>query len=76
MPATLIHGTADVDVPPQLSRRLLERRFTDDAQLIEVAGADHRLSDDNSLRVIDQQIEALLGRVDSWIGSRAAPRPS
>ncbi len=63
LPATLVHGTDDVDVPIQLSRQLLERRFTGDARWVEVPGGDHRLSDPASLTVIEQEIERLVERI-------------
>lgn len=65
LPATLIHGSADKDVPVELSRKLHRTRFTDKARLVEVEGADHRLSDPSSLTVLAQELDSLLVRIGS-----------
>lgn len=61
--ATLIHGTADADVPLTLSERLNAHRFGGDARFVAVEGADHRLSDPDSLVIIEREFDALLQRL-------------
>jgi acetyl esterase/lipase len=43
MPITLIHGTADIDVPPEVSREFRSAAIAlgYDVDLVEIAGADH-----------------------------------
>ncbi|MFK7891016.1 MAG: alpha/beta hydrolase [Granulosicoccus sp.] len=48
-PLILLHGTGDDDVPYTLSIRLMEQHASDNAVLKLLNGADHRLSDSNSL---------------------------
>jgi pimeloyl-ACP methyl ester carboxylesterase len=55
-PVRLLHGTADADVPWQISLRLLERIESADARLVLIKGGDHRLSE-------PAQIEAMLAAV-------------
>ena len=62
-PATLLHGTADADVPWALSLELMERRCPPGSALTLLAGADHRLSDPDSLEAMERALDALLGRV-------------
>lgn len=56
----LIHGTSDNDVPYQLSLRLMDKLQHDDAQLLLLHRADHRLSDERSLHCIREQLTQLL----------------
>lgn len=51
-PVRLIHGTADLDVPWQTSERTLERLLSQDAQLLLIKNADHRLSTSDNLSII------------------------
>lgn len=51
-PVRIIHGLQDKDVPYKESLELLHALKTDDAQLIYLKHADHRLKDDASLEVI------------------------
>ena len=55
-PVRLLHGTADCDVPWQMSLRLLEWIESADARLTLIKGGDHRLSE-------PAQIEAMLAAV-------------
>jgi pimeloyl-ACP methyl ester carboxylesterase len=55
-PVRLLHGTADADVPWQMSLRLLERLESADARLTLIKDGDHRLSE-------PAQIEAMLAAV-------------
>jgi len=57
-PARLIHGTADPDVPWQVSARLLDRLASTDATLTLVKDGDHRLSTPRDLaRLCDTAVE-------------------
>lgn len=62
----MLHGTADSDVPWQMSQQLMDR-FTrsPDASLTLIRGADHRLSDKQSLRCLENALEQLLGNSHS-----------
>lgn len=63
-PIRLIHGTADSDVPFTLSVRLMDRIEHNDAQLTLLHKADHRLSDDQSLRLIEFTLQELIQTID------------
>ena len=63
VPATLVHGADDEDVPWRLSLELVERRCPPGAELTLVAGADHRLSDPGSLAVLERAVDGVLARV-------------
>lgn len=58
-PVRLLHGTADIDVPWQLSEALLQRIEAPDATLTLIKNADHRLSDESSLALLGLTIEKL-----------------
>lgn len=63
-PARLIHGTADVDVPYDLSARLMDKLPEGhDARLSLLHKADHRLSDDRSLSYIKGQIVSVVSQL-------------
>ena len=62
VPTTLVHGTADVDVPWRLSLELTERRCAPGTELVLVAGGDHRLSDERSLGVMERALDGVLDR--------------
>lgn len=63
IPIRMLHGTKDIDVPWQLSQQLLERLAqSTDASLTLIAGADHRLSDDNALAHLQWALESLVTR--------------
>jgi pimeloyl-ACP methyl ester carboxylesterase len=55
-PVRLLHGTADTDVPWQMSLRVLERLQSGDGRLTLIKDGDHRLSE-------PPQIEAMLAAV-------------
>lgn len=48
-PTRLIHGTADPDVPWQLSLEIAEKLVSDDVEVHLVKGGDHRLSSERDL---------------------------
>ena len=62
-PVRLIHGTADNDVPFDRSQMLLDAIDHDDVALTLLKNADHRLSDERSLRAIEAVLEALLAEL-------------
>lgn len=62
IPVTLLHGTADADVPWALSLELMERRCPPGAELTLVAGGDHRLSDEGSLAAMERALDGVLAR--------------
>lgn len=55
-PVRLLHGTHDTDVPHELSIRLMSAIEHDDARLTLLHRADHRLSDQRSLRMIAAEL--------------------
>jgi len=64
-PVRLIHGTHDSDVPYTLSARLMDKIVHDDARLLLLHRADHRLSDERSLRAIAAELQDLAGQISS-----------
>lgn len=60
-PVRLIHGTHDTDVPYTCSERLMARIVHDDASLLLLHKADHRLSDARSLAAIERELNLLTG---------------
>ncbi|ASJ72360.1 alpha/beta fold hydrolase [Granulosicoccus antarcticus] len=55
-PVRLLHGTRDKDVPYELSIRLMDAITHDDARLTLLHRADHRLSDERSLRMLAAEL--------------------
>jgi len=64
-PIRLLHGTADVDVPWQLSQRVLEGVSGDNATLTLIRHGDHRLSEPVHLAEIENQLRQLRNAVTS-----------
>ncbi|NND90515.1 MAG: alpha/beta hydrolase [Granulosicoccus sp.] len=62
-PVRLIHGTHDMDVPSELSSRLMAQIVHDDARLTLLHRADHRLSDERSLQFLSTQLRELVTHV-------------
>lgn len=62
MPVRLLHGTADADVPWQMSQSLLEKLQSPDAQLTLIKNGDHRLSSPAQLARISWALDELLVR--------------
>ncbi|MGQ7844068.1 alpha/beta fold hydrolase [Granulosicoccus sp. 3-233] len=60
-PVRLLHGTHDTDVPYELSVRLMGAIQHDDARLTLLHRADHRLSDERSLRMLAAELMDLAG---------------
>lgn len=60
-PTRFLQGTADEDVDQSVALRLLNHASGDDIRLTLVKGADHRFSDDSSLKLIKQAILQVLG---------------
>lgn len=59
-PVRLLHGTADVDVSPDRSIKLLEHMDCPDARLTLVKGADHRFSEPRELTLIGKTLHGLM----------------
>ncbi|MCW5772649.1 MAG: alpha/beta hydrolase [Rhodospirillaceae bacterium] len=64
-PVRLIHGTADPDVPWQLSLEIAERLESDDVEVILVKDGDHRLSSDRDLARLCRAAEDVCREVES-----------
>ena len=65
-PVRLVHGTADADVPFDLSVRLMDKLPAGhDARLTLLHGADHRLSDESSLTYIHAELIQLVAQLDT-----------
>ena len=62
-PVRLIHGSADTDVPWQVSVRLAERLRSDDVELTLVKDGDHRLSAPRDL----ERLRAVLARLSAQL---------
>jgi pimeloyl-ACP methyl ester carboxylesterase len=59
VPVRILHGTEDHDVPWQLGARLLDV-YQGDVTFTLVKGADHRLSSEANLHLIERTLEAVL----------------
>ena len=62
-PVRLLHGTADADVPWQVSTRLMDRLRSADVQTILVKDGDHRLSREPDLALFRATVESLMERL-------------
>lgn len=60
VPVRLIHGTSDMDVPHEMSSRLMETIQSDDTILTLIKNSDHRLSTESELKTITQIIQSIL----------------
>jgi pimeloyl-ACP methyl ester carboxylesterase len=58
-PVRILHGTEDRDVPWQLGAKLLEV-YQGDVTFTLVKGADHRLSSEANLRLIERTVDTVL----------------
>jgi pimeloyl-ACP methyl ester carboxylesterase len=56
-PVRLIHGTADPDVPWQLSLEVMQKLESKDVELLLVKDGDHRLSSDHDLARLCRVVE-------------------
>jgi len=63
-PLSVLHGTADTDVPPALSLELFAALGSRHDELVLLHGADHRLSDPQALGVFERTLQALLARAN------------
>ena len=59
-PVRFLQGTADTDVDVAVALRLLDHATGPDLRLTLVKGADHRLSDDACLALIERSVEDVL----------------
>ncbi|MBO6781915.1 MAG: alpha/beta hydrolase [Alphaproteobacteria bacterium] len=71
VPARLIHGTADPDVPWTQSQKLMSALTSTDVELILVKDGDHRLSEPHDLARLTAVVERLCGQLSS--SSAASP---
>lgn len=62
-PVRLIHGKKDPDVPWQKSERIAQNLVSKDVEVIFVDDGDHRLSREQDLRLIDQNVDILLNTI-------------
>jgi pimeloyl-ACP methyl ester carboxylesterase len=62
VPTEILHGTQDIDIPPEKSKLLMEKLFYHNtkATLTLVEGSDHRLSDPNDLLTLKERLNHLL----------------
>jgi pimeloyl-ACP methyl ester carboxylesterase len=56
-PVRLIHGTADPDIPWQLSLEIAEKLDSDDVEVLLVKGGDHRLSSERDFARLCRVVE-------------------
>lgn len=63
IPARLIHGTGDPDVPWAQSQKLMDVLTSDDVELILIKDGDHRLSEPHDLARMVGIVERLCNRV-------------
>jgi pimeloyl-ACP methyl ester carboxylesterase len=71
IPARLIHGTADPDVPWVQSQKLMEALESDDVELILIKDGDHRLSEPLDLARMVNVVERLCDQLSA--SSSASP---
>ena len=64
-PVRLLHGTADPDVEPSVSQRLLDHIDCADARLTLIKDGDHRLSDPGALDLLGRTIEEVTHTVSA-----------
>ena len=64
-PVRLIHGTADPDVPWQLSLEIAQRVTSTDVEVVLVKDGDHRLSSERDLARLCAVVEALSVQIES-----------
>lgn len=74
-PIRLVHGTADSDVPYELSTRLLDQFKQADARLTLLGQADHRLSDERALACIEHELYSLIRDINTRTGTRSQDYP-
>jgi len=65
IPVRLIHGTADPDVPFQLSLEIAEKLTSNDVEVLLVKDGDHRLSSERDLDRLCDVVSALCERVET-----------
>ena len=72
IPARLIHGTADPDVPWTQSQKLMNALTSDDVEMILVKDGGHRLSEPHDLERLRAVVETLCGQ----LADRSAASPA
>ncbi|MDD3020247.1 MAG: alpha/beta hydrolase [Alphaproteobacteria bacterium] len=59
-PVILLHGKADRDVPWQLAEKISARLKPDQCKIIYIDDGEHRLSRDQDLKILEQEIQKLV----------------
>lgn len=72
IPARLIHGTADPDVPWRQSEKLMTALTSDDVELILVKNGEHRLSEPHDLERLVQVVDRLCFQLSASNAARPA----
>lgn len=62
-PVRLLHGMRDADVPWALSTRLAAKLASNDVQVTYIKDADHRMSDDASLNLLEKTLGEMWARL-------------
>lgn len=62
-PTILIHGMQDTDVPYELSIQLAEKLQSTDVETHLIKAGDHRMSDDATLLLLQQQLQHMLNKL-------------
>ena len=65
MPVRMLQGTADTDVPSAWATRLIEHAEGADVRLTLVKGADHRFSDPDCLRLVEDAVSDVVLRLSA-----------
>ncbi len=63
IPVRLIHGTADNDVPYQISLDIIAQLEAKEAELVLIKGANHKLSSPEDLAHLTNALESILEKV-------------
>lgn len=64
MPARMLQGTEDTDVPLSVAVRLIEHADGPDLRLTVMKGADHRFSTAECLKLIELSVQNVLQRIE------------
>ncbi|MBO22294.1 MAG: alpha/beta hydrolase [Rhodospirillaceae bacterium] len=72
IPARLIHGSADPDVPWTQSQKLMDALTSDDVELILIKGGDHRLSEPRDLF----RMTGIVARLCDQVSASSAASPA
>ena len=59
VPARILQGSEDLDVPPAMAKRLFDHMVGDDIRLTLVKGADHRFSEPRELALLAKTLQEI-----------------